>query len=339
MSKFEVNTKRKARVVPLFVITSDFCGSVFLVRYSKYPNRDFVFGPANWYCFFGINCQLPMNDRALFNKASIRCCRLITESYSTSFSIGIRCLQREMRNPIYSIYAFVRLADEIVDTFHEHDKRSLLQRFETDTYRALHEGVSLNPVLNSFQVTANHYGIGEDLIRQFLKSMAMDLTTTRYNAAELEEYILGSAEVVGLMCLKVFCKRNPEMYAQLKPYAMSLGSAFQKVNFLRDLKADYAARGRTYFPGIEISRFDDESKKKIEAGIEKDFCNGYAGIKKLPRGARLGVYVAYLYYFALFEKIRNTPSEMVLRSRIRIKSHDKARLLAYSFVKHQLNLI
>ena len=277
--------------------------------------------------------------KALYDKVSIRCSRLTTNMYSTSFSLGIRCLEKELRDPIYAIYGFVRFADEIVDTFHDFDKVNLLKKFREDTYSAIREKISLNPILNSFQATVNYFHIEDALIEQFLKSMEMDLTQKDYDAERFKEYILGSAEVVGLMCLRVFCKGNHTQYEKLKPYAMSLGSAFQKINFLRDLNADYMGMGRMYFPGIDFNTFDEESKKQIEANIKKDFDHGYEGIKQLPRSARFGVYVAYVYYLALFKKIRNTPSNRVLHSRIRIKNRYKATLLAYSYVKHQLNMI
>lgn len=277
--------------------------------------------------------------KALYDKVSIRCSRLTTKMYSTSFSLGIRCLEKELRDPIYAIYGFVRFADEIVDTFHDFDKVNLLKKFREDTYSAIREKISLNPILNSFQATVNYYHIEDALIEQFLKSMEMDLTQKDYDAERFKVYILGSAEVVGLMCLRVFCKGNQAEYEKLKPYAMSLGSAFQKINFLRDLNADYMGMGRMYFPGIDFNTFDEESKKQIEANIKKDFDHGYEGIKQLPRSARFGVYVAYVYYLALFKKIRNTPSNRVLHSRIRIKNRYKATLLAYSYVKHQLNMI
>ncbi len=275
----------------------------------------------------------------LYNNVSIRCSRLTTKAYSTSFSLGILCLEKELRDPIYAIYGFVRFADEIVDTFHEHDKASLLLRFKEDTYRAIEEKISLNPILHSFQLTVNQFQIDHVLIEQFLKSMEMDLNNKEYDLEGFKEYILGSAEVVGLMCLRVFCKGDNNMYLNLKPYAMSLGSAFQKINFLRDLQADFLGMGRTYFPDLEISCFDDTNKRIIEESIEHDFNEGLKGIKLLPKSARFGVYVAYVYYVALFKKIKNTPSELVLRSRIRIRNRHKARLLAYSYVKHQLNIL
>ncbi len=277
--------------------------------------------------------------KEIFDTVSIRCSRITTNAYSTSFSLGIRCLEKELRDPIYSIYGFVRFADEIVDTFHNYDKADLLNRFKEDTHRSIEEKISLNPILNSFQATVNYYQIENELIDQFLKSMELDLVKKEYNTETLKEYILGSAEVVGLMCLRVFCKGNNEMYIRLKPFAMSLGSAFQKINFLRDLNADYIGMGRTYFPEIDLSNFDDANKHKIEESIKADFDEGYKGIKQLPRSARFGVYVAYVYYLALFKKIQNTPSERVLKSRISIRKRHKARLLAYSYLKHQFNML
>jgi 15-cis-phytoene synthase len=277
--------------------------------------------------------------KELFDSVSIRCSRLATKAYSTSFSLGILCLEKQLRNPIYSIYGFVRFADEIVDTFHQYDKHSLLSRFRDETYKSIEEKISLNPILNSFQATVNEYGIEHHLIEQFLKSMEMDLAKTAYDAAAFDQYVLGSAEVVGLMCLRVFTKKDPILYDQLKPHAMSLGAAFQKINFLRDLNADYTGLGRSYFPGVDLGCFDEKTKREIEHNIANDFSHAFKGIKKLPRAARFGVYVAYVYYLALFKKIRNMPSEVILNQRIRIRNRHKATLLAYSFVKHQLNMI
>lgn len=277
--------------------------------------------------------------KQLFDDVSIRCSQLVTRAYSTSFSVGILCLQRELRDPIHAIYGFVRLADEIVDSFHDYDKASLLNRFRDDCYRSIDEGISLNPILNSFQATVNEFGIDRSLIDQFLKSMEMDLTHKTYDNSQCEEYILGSAEVVGLMCLKVFLGGDKELYEKLKSHAMSLGAAFQKVNFLRDLNADYFELGRSYFPGVDLSSFDQPSKLRVEASIAEDFKHGFDGIRQLPRSSRFGVYVAYLYYQALFGKIRNTPSQEVMRTRIRIRNRHKATLLAYSYIKHQFNMI
>ena len=277
--------------------------------------------------------------KALYDQVALRCSKLTTRAYSTSFSLGILCLQKELRNPIYSIYGFVRFADEIVDTFHDYNKRELLERFKAETYKALEDGISLNPILHSFQETVKQYNIDRSSIDLFLRSMEMDLELKSYDNDGLKQYILGSAEVVGLMCLRVFVKGNDELYHQLKPYAMSLGSAFQKINFLRDLQADYIHMGRSYFPDLDLDQFNEEKKKQIEESIRYDFDEGLKGIKLLPRSSRFGVYVAYAYYLALFNKIKNTPCERVLESRIRIRNRHKATLLAYSYVKHQLNLI
>ena len=278
-------------------------------------------------------------SKELFDTVSIKCSKLTTRSYSTSFSLGIRCLEKELRDPIYAIYGFVRFADEIVDTFHKHNKSELLERFKDDTYHAIKEGISLNPILNSFQHTVTAFKFEQELIDQFLKSMEMDLNFTSYDQQGIKEYILGSAEVVGLMCLRVFCKGDERMYQHLKPAAMKLGSAFQKINFLRDLNADFHGMGRSYFPDVDLTNFTEETKKQIEEDIAKDFKAGYEGIKQLPRAARFGVYVAYLYYIALFEKIKNTPCHVVLRSRIRVRNRRKISILAFSYLKHQLNLL
>jgi phytoene/squalene synthetase len=233
----------------------------------------------------------------------------------------------------------VRFADEIVDTFHDFDKKALLEKFKIETYQAIEEKISLNPILNSFQKTVHQFGIEKELYDQFLRSMEMDLKQKEYVQAGIDEYILGSAEVVGLMTLRVFCKNDNLEYQRLKPFAMKLGAAFQKINFLRDLNADYHQLGRNYFPGIDLSDFNDDNKRQIEEDISADFKIGYEGIKQLPRSARFGVYVAYLYYIALFEKIKNSPSRKVLTERIRVRNRRKISILAYSFIKHQLNLI
>jgi 15-cis-phytoene synthase len=275
----------------------------------------------------------------LFDNVSIRCSQITTTAYSTSFSLGIRCLDRKLREPIYSIYGFVRFADEIVDTFHDYDKSVLLGKFRQDTFEAIREKISLNPILNSYQHTVNKYRIENSLTEQFLTSMEMDLLKTHHDEKSFKEYVLGSAEVVGLMCLRVFCNGDDKTYERLKPHAMSLGSAFQKINFLRDLNADYLGLGRLYFPGIDMNKFDEVTKAQIESSIAEDFHHAYLGIRQLPRSARFGVYIAYVYYLALFKKIKNTPPHKVLHSRIRIPNPHKAQLLAYSFFKHQFNLI
>jgi len=279
------------------------------------------------------------NQKVLFDRVSYRCSKSVTDTYSTSFSLAIKFLHKDFVNPIHGIYGFVRLADEIVDSFHEFPKSELLARFRSETYQAIEEGISLNPILNSFQFVVKEFGIERELIDRFLASMAMDLHKEDYTQEQYEEYILGSAEVVGLMCLKVFTEGNSELYENLKAPAMKLGSAFQKINFLRDLHADYNNLGRSYFPGIDVSRLDDETKRKIEADIKKDFDEGYAGILKLPKKARFGVYLAYIYYTALFKKISNTSSAQIMQERINISKPRKASLLFGSYVRHSFNLI
>lgn len=277
--------------------------------------------------------------KELYDHVSIKCSRLTTRSYSTSFSLGIRCLDKSLRDPICAVYGFVRFADEIVDTFHEYNKRELLDRFKKDTYLAIEEKISLNPILHSFQNAVNRYNIERELIDQFLYSMEMDLTKVEYDQQNFETYILGSAEVVGLMCLRVFCDGDHEQYQMLKPYAMKLGSAFQKINFLRDLQADYITMGRSYFPGLEMNDFDEQSKKTIEEDIEVDFEMGREGIKKLPNKAKFGVYLAYVYYYSLFNKIKKVPPANVMNERIRIPNPLKLSILFYTYVRHRLNLI
>lgn len=277
--------------------------------------------------------------KELYDKVSVRCSRITTRAYSTSFSLGILCLKKTLRDPIYAIYGFVRFADEIVDTFHHYNKEELFIRFKQETYRAIDDGISLNPILNSFQHAVRQYNIDRSSIDLFLRSMEMDLSRKVYDDHGLKEYILGSAEVVGLMCLRVFVNGDDTLYEKLKPYAMSLGSAFQKVNFLRDLQADYTHMGRMYFPGVDFKNFNETQKQHIETDIRADFDHALEGIKMLPKSSRFGVYVAYMYYMALFRKIQNTPCEKVLESRIRIRNRYKASLLAYSYVKHQFNLI
>lgn len=277
--------------------------------------------------------------KALFDEVSIECSKITTKKYSTSFSLGISCLDEKYRNPIYAIYGFVRFADEIVDTFHDYDKADLLKRFKEDTYVAIKEGISLNPILNSFQQVVNEYNIDHELIETFLRSMEMDLDKSLYNQENFEEYILGSAEVVGLMCLKIFVEGDMDEYNRLKFYSMRLGSAFQKINFLRDLNADYLDLGRSYFPALNVEAFDKETKHRIELDIEKDFQDGYEGIIRLPKGARFGVYMAYIYYKSLFNKIRKTAPAKVLHSRIRIPNPIKYLLFLSSYVRHKFNMI
>ena len=253
--------------------------------------------------------------------------------------MGISFLDKELQNPIYAVYGFVRFADEIVDSFHGYDKSELLNDFKIQTYTAIEKGISLNPILNSFQWAVNKFAIPLDLIETFLQSMEMDLNKQTYDEAKYELYILGSAEVVGLMCLKIFVNGSEAEYQRLKPAAMKLGSAFQKINFLRDLNDDFNELGRTYFPGINLKDFDCDIKKEIEENIELDFKMGFEGIKQLPKNARFGVYMAYIYYYKLFNKIKATPAKIILQERVRIPNNKKYRLFITSYVKHNLNLI
>ena len=275
----------------------------------------------------------------VFDNISHEMSTLTTKRYSTSFSLGIRMLSQEIQKPIYAIYGFVRFADEIVDTFHDFDKAALLEDFRAQTYTAIAQGISLNPILNSFQWAVNYYKIPHDLIETFLESMKMDLNKQAYDEEQYKKYILGSAEVVGLMCLKVFVAGDENEYQRLKPAAMKLGSAFQKINFLRDLNADYKALGRVYFPGIDMNEFNATVKHDIERDIEADFHAGYLGILELPKKARFGVYLAYVYYYKLFAKIKQTPAKIILEERVRIPNNKKVRLLLSSYVRHNLNLL
>ncbi len=263
----------------------------------------------------------------LFEKTSADCSRIITQEYSTSFSLGIKTLHKKFHAPIYGIYAFVRLADEIVDTFHGFNKPELLAKFKLDTYEAIEQKISLNPVLQSFQKVVNEYEIPLDLIEAFFRSMEMDLTKTAYGKEGYEEYIYGSAEVVGLMCLKVFAEKNETLYVSLRLPAKALGAAFQKVNFLRDMKSDFDERGRIYFPGIDFDNFREESKKQIEHEIEHDFKEALSGIQKLPFEAREGVMLAYKYYLTLFRKIKSAPASKLKEMRIRVPDTQKILVL------------
>lgn len=276
----------------------------------------------------------------LFDSISAKCSKMTTIAYSTSFSFGIKALDKKLHAPIYGIYGFVRFADEIVDTFHDYDKHRLFHKFKEDTIEAIESKISLNPILNSFQKVVNDYQIEWNLINTFLDSMEMDLDEEQsYDTDKYNKYILGSAEVVGLMCLKVFVNGNQEQYESLEPAAMSLGSAFQKVNFLRDANSDFSYLGRTYFPGVNMVEFSEEDKIKIENDIEEDFDDALEGIKNLPFSSRGGVYLAYIYYYNLFRKIKSLPSSRVMEERIRIPNTDKLALMVQSMVKNQLNLI
>ena len=275
----------------------------------------------------------------LFDKISLETSKLVTKSYSTSFSLGILFLDKEIRNHIYSIYGFVRFADEIVDTFEGYDQEYLLTNFEKDLQNSITNKISLNPILNSFQKTYNQFNLSPDLTDKFMVSMAMDLNKKDYTQSSYEDYILGSAEVVGLMCLKVFLNGNNDKYEELKPYAMRLGAAFQKINFLRDLKADYEDLGRSYFPHLDIKNFNKSQKTLIEEEIAEDFKVALIGIKKLPKNSRQGVYLAYIYYEKLFLKIKKVSAQNILNERIRIPNFKKIILMVQSILRYKTNLL
>jgi phytoene/squalene synthetase len=275
----------------------------------------------------------------LFHNTSEQCSKITTEMYSTSFSSAIKLLHKDLRTPIYNIYGFVRFADEIVDTFHAYDKQQLLAEFKTETYNAIERKISVNPILHSFQLTVNQYAVDKNLIEAFFKSMEWDLSKARYDAEGYAAYIYGSAEVVGLMCLSVFCEGDKTMFEKLKPSAQSLGAAFQKVNFLRDIKNDYQQLNRTYFPYADFNNFTPAMKQQIEADIATDFANAYKGILQLPVKARFGVYVAYKYYLSLFKKIKRVNPAKIMEQRIRIPDYYKAVILAKASLRTQFNLL
>lgn len=278
--------------------------------------------------------------KLIFDNVSKDCSKAVTKAYSTSFSMATKMLSISIRQDIYNIYGFVRFADEIVDTFHEYDKEKLFNNFERDLEAALEDRISLNPILNSFQETYHNYGIDKHMVESFMASMRKDLHKKDYlTKEEYKAYIYGSADVVGLMCLKVFVKGDQNKFEELKDSAMSLGSAFQKVNFLRDLKEDFENLSRTYFPNTDLNRLDEESKKLIIAEIEEDFSNGLQGIKKLPIEAKFGVFVAYRYYSKLLDKLKKTPALQIKSTRIRVPNHRKLELLTRSYVKYHLNLL
>ncbi|MFN5422658.1 MAG: phytoene/squalene synthase family protein [bacterium] len=276
---------------------------------------------------------------SIFHDVSHECSRVTTQRYSTSFSSAIKLLHRDLQGPIYDIYGFVRFADEIVDTFHDHDKSLLLAEFKAETYESIKRGISLNPILHSFQITVNRYNIDLALIEAFFKSMEFDLEKAQYDANGYAEYIYGSAEVVGLMCLYVFCNGDQAQYEKLRPGAQSLGAAFQKVNFLRDVKADYQQLNRVYFPGVDFNAFTDEMKNSIEEDIAKDFSDAYNAILQLPLKARFGVYLAYKYYLSLFKKIKAVEPQRILEERIRINNYHKAWVATKALVRTQLNML
>ena len=277
--------------------------------------------------------------KALFDEVSMMCSKLTTKRYSTSFSLGILFLKNPIRNPIYAIYGFVRFADEIVDSFDGYDKKYLLDKFRADLYEALEHRISLNPILNSFQQVIHQYNIDIELVNVFLDSMEMDLEKQFYVKENYEKYILGSAEVVGLMCLKVFLDGNQEKYDELKPFAMKLGAAFQKINFLRDLKDDYKTLGRTYFPNVDMNEFTLQSKREIEDEIALDFKEALIGIKNLPVTSKGGVYLAYVYYLTLFKKIKRVSVERVLVERIRVSNGQKIALMFKSMLQFKTNML
>ncbi|MDI5951184.1 phytoene/squalene synthase family protein [Flavobacterium yafengii] len=278
--------------------------------------------------------------KQLFDDVSFKCSKLVTKNYSTSFSLAVYMLSPSIRDAIYSVYGFVRFADEIVDSFHGFDKENLITEFEDEYYKAIERGISLNPILNSFQQTVKQYNISDDLIQAFLKSMKLDLIKSDYHSkAEYDDYIYGSADVVGLMCLKVFVAGDTERYNLLKDEAMRLGSAFQKVNFLRDLKDDNLVLNRNYFPGVDLNSFDEKAKIAIINEIEEDFKVAYQGIVKLPIEAKFGVYTAFVYYKKLLKKLENTPYHEIGNARIRVSNYTKAGLLAQSFVTYKLKLV
>ena len=278
--------------------------------------------------------------KKLFDQVSESCSRIVTESYSTSFTLATKMLDSSIRQDIYNIYGFVRFADEIVDSFHNYDKKELLDLFEKDLKKSIVDKISINPILNSFQKTIHSYQIDYELVDSFLNSMKLDLDKKKYlTKKEFDQYVYGSADVVGLMCLKVFVKGNKNQYNDLRPYAMSLGSAFQKVNFLRDLKADHDGLNRSYFPNLNIDEFDEPSKKIILDEIDKDFRHALKGIFKLPSSARFGVYTAYKYYLKLLNKLRKTHPLKIKSSRIRVPNYQKVNVLARSYVRYRLNIL
>lgn len=278
--------------------------------------------------------------KSLFDNVSYHCSKIVTKSYSTSFSLATKMLAKSIRADIYNIYGFVRFADEIVDSFHDYDKKVLFNTFSRDMEEALENKISLNPILNSFQYTYHKYGIDKHLVDSFMESMRLDLYKSNYlTEEEFKKYIYGSADVVGLMCLKVFVKGDNEKYNDLKDYAMSLGSAFQKVNFLRDLKADHEGLDRSYFPNADLNNLDEMAKSDIIQDIEQDFAKGLQGIKMLPIEAKFGVFMAYRYYNQLLKKLKKTPALQIKQARIRVSNHKKVELLMRSYVKYQLNLM
>ena len=274
----------------------------------------------------------------LYTKNALQVSKLTTRNYSTSFSMGVSLLDKPLRFPIYAIYGFVRVADEIVDTFHDKDKQRLLERFREDTFKAIKDGISTNPILQSFQWVVNSYSIDHDLIHAFLDSMEMDLTDTEHDEASFKKYVYGSAEVIGIMCLRIFFKDSDEDYEKMIYPARKLGEAFQKVNFLRDIRSDYHDRGRFYFPEVNLERFDNASKRIVEQDIESDFKEAYDGIKNLNKGSKLGVLISYSYYLKLFRKIKRTDAKKILSKRYRISNFRKIVLLISLWIRCKLGI-
>ncbi len=277
--------------------------------------------------------------KLLFDNLAYKVSKMTTRTYSTSFSLGILFINKRLRDAIYAIYGFVRVADEIVDSFEGYDRKQLLAKFKQQTYQAIENNISANPILQSFQETVHQYNIDLQLVEAFFQSMEMDLKTNNHTAKSYQEYIFGSAEVVGLMCLYVFVEGDQEQYDKLKPFAQKLGAAFQKVNFLRDMKEDYHTLGRVYFPNVDMANFSTHSKKQIEAEIEEDFEKALTGIKQLPASSKTGVYLAYVTYFALFEKIKKLPAEKIINQRVRINNGQKFGLVINGIVQQKLNII
>lgn len=277
--------------------------------------------------------------KQLFDHLSVKVSKMTTQTYSTSFSLGIYFLNNRLRNAVYSVYGFVRLADEIVDSFEQFNKQQLLEKFKEETFQSIESRISVNPILNSFQHAVHEYGIDHQLIQTFMKSMEMDLHKVDYTNEKYQEYILGSAEVVGLMCLHIFTEGDEKMYNDLKPFAMKLGAAFQKVNFLRDMKEDYRVLGRSYFPGVNMNEFGISAKQQIEEEIERDFRMALIGIKKLPRSSKGGVYLAYIYYQSLFKKIKKLPAHKILNERVRINNGRKIGLMLNSLISNKMNWV
>jgi len=277
--------------------------------------------------------------KKIFDDVSQACSKITTKKYSTSFSLGISLLDKKLHKPIYSIYGFVRLADEIVDSFHDHNKKELLEKYREDTKQAIKQKISLNPILNSFQYVVNKYNIEWKYIEQFLNSMQHDIENTKHDESSYKEYIEGSAEAVGLMCLRVFCNNQNDLFINLEMHAKILGSVFQKVNFIRDINADYNQLHRVYFPNLDINKFDEKEKLKIELDIENEFQLALVGVKKLPSSSRKGVFLAYSYYYSLFKTIEKTPAKQILQKRIRISNMLKIITLVKTKIQYRLNLI